>query len=73
MERIIEKILEIFSGKNISFLVLLIITLLASYMVFEFNKLIMEDNKKLVSSLDEVAENLKKILEVLKIHEKQHE
>lgn len=64
-EKAIEEFLKIFSGKNISYLVLLIITILFTYLLYDFTKTILVDNQKFIKHISSVDDKLQKILDIL--------
>ena len=61
--------LKLFNGKNISYAVLLCISLMCGYFVLDVVRKIMADNTVLIKSIDSADDNLKEILRVLKQHE----
>lgn len=66
---ILDSLFKILNGKNISFAVLLTISVLSGYFVFEITQKIMSDNTTLIKSLYSINDSLKEILSTLKEHE----
>lgn len=68
-----DNLFKAFSGKNISYLVLLLLTFSSGYLVWDFTSTLLKDNRAFITSLNEVSIKLEKIYEILSIHEKNHE
>ena len=66
---LLSQLFKLLNGKNVSYVVLLIITILSGYFVFNVITVVMQDNKTLISSLEKVDVRLSEILRVLKDHE----
>lgn len=72
IEQVLEQLFKLLNGKNISFGVLLVITVLSGYFVFNVVKSVLEDNKNLIKSIHEIDMRLREISDLIKNHE-EHE
>lgn len=69
---IISELVKLLNGKNVSYVVLLIITCMSAYLVYDFTVILLKDNREFINGINSMDHKLSEIIVLLKEHDERH-